>query len=87
MGTKLSASWPNFLMLHIGRAFSDSYTEFIWSGKVRGEMSFSLRSGNVRETCNHYGKITLLYCRSGKNAIIISEVFDFFSLHLKFILL
>ena len=33
---------------------------FIQSGKVRGEMSFSLRSGKVKETWNGQGKIALL---------------------------
>ena len=57
--------------------------------KFRRIVSFSLRSGNVRETCNGQGKVALLQCRSGEkiSIFIVTEVFDLFCLHLKFILL
>ena len=35
-------------------------------GKSERKVSFSIRSGKVRETCNGQGEITLLYSRSGK---------------------
>ena len=40
----------------IDEALLATYTEFIWSGRVRGKVSFSLRSGKVKETWNDQGK-------------------------------
>ena len=52
---------------------------FVRSGKVRGKVSFSLRSGKVRETCNGQGKIALCNVGPGKmQFFIIKKVFDLF---------
>ena len=55
-------------------------------GKSVGKVSFSLRLRKVSETCIGGGKIALLYCKLRKKYhFIITEVFDLFIQHLKFL--